>query len=407
MQTKNLNLLVVAVDFLPKVGGISTMVHHLCNALVSNGADVTLLAPSGSYIPDEFFAKYKLVVDEKSKTNIREGDAAKTEDERIQMFLQGLNEKFHFSRILLMHPFYYGFPTLMFSIKSHIPITSVFYGYELNALLVSRVPFLERINGLSHSPNSIRQRTFKIIKKSNEILAISNYTGTLVKRVKNNIVLKISGCGISQHDFERELLISPNFDRQIRIERRNILNVHNAKQPMIVFVGRLVNSKNVGLIVNALKYLPDVRFTVIGDGPELTSLKNLSEENDVDKQIFWLGEVSEEQKWTYLRAADVFVLASQELPSGQVEGFGIVLLEATAAGIPVMAANSGGMVDVVSDNVNGFLFDPMNSRELAEKIKILISDDKKSFNFVEKARNQIKTKFNWNTIASKIISNWN
>ena len=406
MQNNNHNLLVVAVDFLPNIGGISTMVHHLCNALASNMVNVTLVAPRGSYIPEEFSAKYSLFVDEESQTNIREGAAAKKEDKRIQNLLEKLYKEIPFTRILLMHPIYYGFPTLLFSMKSKIPLTTVFYGYEINVLLVSKISFLEKISGLIFSPNSVRQKTFKIIKKSNEILAISNYTGALVKKVKKDIVLKISGCGISQHDFERELLISKHFDRAERVQRRNNLNIDDANKPMLVFVGRLVKSKNVALIVDALEHLPDVRFMVIGDGPELSSLQKLAEEKGVDKQITWLGEVSEDQKWTYLRAADVFILASQELSTGQVEGFGIVLLEATAAGIPVMAAKSGGMVDVVNDNVNGFLFEPFNNQELAEKIKILISDDKKSIDFVDKARNQIRTKFNWDAVATSIVSNW-
>ncbi|MGY8913510.1 MAG: glycosyltransferase family 4 protein [Flavobacteriales bacterium] len=406
MQKNNLKVLVVAIDFLPKIGGISTMVHHFCNALVFNNIEVTLLAPSGSRIPEEYAANYKLFIDENSNTNIREGRAAKKEDDRIQHLLEKIYKELSFTRIILMHPYYYGLPTLNFSLKARIPLTSVFYGYELNALLISKRTLLEKLKGCVLS-NSIKQRTFKIIKKSNEIIAISNYTGTLVKKVKKNVVIKISGCGISQEDFHRELLISSSFDRLIRVERRNRLNINDTNKPMLIFVGRLVESKNVALIIKALKHMPEVNFAVVGDGPENTFLQQLAKERGVSNQITWLGEVSEEYKWDYLRAADVFILASQELPTGQVEGFGIVLLEATAAGVPVMAAKSGGMIDVVNDNVNGFLFDPTNEEELAEKVRILIGDDKKSYDFVANARSQIKQKFNWNTIVSSLIGDWN
>lgn len=406
MLNQNFNLMVVAVDFFPKVGGISTMVHHLCNALVDIGANVIVIAPSGSYIPDEFDAKYHLVVDSDSNITQRNGSEATKQDRRIINFFCDQHKIYSFDRVLLMHPFYYGLPAVKFSRKNKLPISSMFYGYELNALLVEKHSHFRSLLSRIMGPRSVKERAFEVIKESDEILAISNFTKKLVEKVKGHGLIRVTGCGISQNDFDREIQISPRYDQVIRKKVRHKLKIHDPNRQMVLFVGRLVASKHVDLIITALQYLPEVSLVVVGEGPELPKLKSLAEKMGVYPQVNWVGKVSENIKWQYMRAADVFILSSTEMPTGQVEGFGIVLLEASAAGAPVIASRSGGMVDVVDNDSNGLLCDPYDPRDLAEKIDYILANEDMAAKYVEGAREKIKTRFNWKTIALNMTESW-
>jgi len=145
---------------------------------------------------------------------------------------------------------------------------------------------------------------------------------------------------------------------------------------------------------------------IIGDGPLLISLQKRAAELGIDNRLTWLQDISEESKWEYLAALDVFCLLSKEIPNGQVEGFGIVLLEASAAGTPVICTRSGGMTDVVQHLRNGQVVEVDNIPALVDAFNLYFSDRHFAQRMVSSARQQILEKYNWQVIAGKLAETW-
>ena len=128
-----------------------------------------------------------------------------------------------------------------------------------------------------------------------------------------------------------------------------------------ITVGRLVKRKRVEHLIRALAR-PEcarVHLVVVGSGPELAGLKNEVNQRGLDTRVLFAGQVSEVHKWQLLQSADAYVSASMH------EGFGLVFLEAMAAGLPVITYDEGGQVDFLQDEKTGYLVDEGNEAALA------------------------------------------
>lgn len=137
----------------------------------------------------------------------------------------------------------------------------------------------------------------------------------------------------------------------------------------LIAVGRLVKRKGFEYLIRALQELPaEIRLLLIGDGPEEADLREVVSQAGVNERVAFLGYQTRERIWEYLLAADCFVLSSLH------EGLGIVVQEAMAAGLPVVATDNGGQVDLIRDGRNGLLIRPMDSAALAEAIGRIYSD---------------------------------
>ncbi len=138
----------------------------------------------------------------------------------------------------------------------------------------------------------------------------------------------------------------------------------------LVGVGRLVKRKGFHFLIKSLARLSNkkVYAIIIGEGPEKQNLKELAKRLKVSKQIHFIGFVSEEKKFQYLSNSDIYVLSSVH------EGFGIVLQEAMQVGLPIIATNNGGQVDLVENNKNGFLIKFDDKNAMRKSIEKLIND---------------------------------
>ena len=152
------------------------------------------------------------------------------------------------------------------------------------------------------------------------------------------------------------------------------------ERPTVLTVARLKERyKGHDVMIRALAAVrarvPDVRWIVIGEGPLRAELEQLARSHGVQAQTRFLGAVSDEERDRWLRRADVFAMPSR-LPGGRLagEGFGIVYLEASAYGKPVVAGNVGGAIDAVRDGETGILVDPNDASAVAEAISRLLLD---------------------------------
>ncbi|MFA5131166.1 MAG: glycosyltransferase family 4 protein [Patescibacteria group bacterium] len=152
---------------------------------------------------------------------------------------------------------------------------------------------------------------------------------------------------------------APNIDEA---ELRNLKNSYNLDgQTILLSLGRLVKRKGVDRTIEALVHIPEnikqnLRYFIAGAGPREEYLKQLVPAHCAER-ITFLGELSEEEKWAWLKLCDIFIMPSRDI-SGDFEGFGIVYLEANLCSKPVIAGNSGGVRDAVINEETGLLVDP-------------------------------------------------
>jgi phosphatidyl-myo-inositol alpha-mannosyltransferase len=140
----------------------------------------------------------------------------------------------------------------------------------------------------------------------------------------------------------------------------------------ILFVGRLEDRKGLEYLLRAYHRLKkrrvDARLIVVGDGPRRRQYRRYIGVRRI-RDVEFMGRVSDEEKARYFRSADIFCA-----PSTGQESFGIVLLEAMAAGLPIVASDIHGYKNVVQRNVQGFLVEPRNHRALAAALYTLATD---------------------------------
>jgi glycosyltransferase involved in cell wall biosynthesis len=144
-------------------------------------------------------------------------------------------------------------------------------------------------------------------------------------------------------------------------EWRRLLGQHpaSADRPSVLFVGRFYRRKRVDILLRAAALLPDVDFRIVGNGPCAPALHALARELKLDGRVAWLGDVTRGQLAAEYNRAAVFCLPSVQ------EGFGIVLLEAMAAGKPIVAARAAAIPEVAP---NAILCEPDNPEALAAAI---------------------------------------
>lgn len=154
----------------------------------------------------------------------------------------------------------------------------------------------------------------------------------------------------------------------------------------VVFVGRLIREKNLDLLIDAMRLLPEYRCLIVGDGPERERLVKIAPKNVDFKNFLEYNEVI-----SLIKSSKTFVIPSKR------EGFGISALEANACGLPVVTVKSPMNAVVEIAKKTGFIAEP-NARDLAEKIKIAIE---MSSRMKEECINFAKN-FNWDVIAKKL-----
>jgi phosphatidyl-myo-inositol dimannoside synthase len=178
-------------------------------------------------------------------------------------------------------------------------------------------------------------------------------------------------------------------------------------RPTIVTVARLEERyKGHDVLVRALALVrakvPDVQWVVIGDGSLRAGLEQQARCYGVADAIRFLGSVSDAQRDSWLRRAQLLAMPSR-LPGGGFagEGFGIVYLEAGSYGKPVVAGNVGGALDAVSDGESGLLVDPLDSVAVAEAIAALLLDPALARRLGGQGRERAQ-RFAWPAIAARV-----
>ena len=143
-----------------------------------------------------------------------------------------------------------------------------------------------------------------------------------------------------------------------------------AEKKVIVSVGRLVHRKGQDHLIKAmpeiLKVVPSAHLLLVGDGPYRDHLQKLVKEHKLDTSVTFIGRIQYKDLPMYLCAGEIFAMPSRSRLMGlEVEGLGIVYLEASACGLPVLAGDSGGAPDAVVQNKTGLVVDGTDNIKIA------------------------------------------
>ena len=151
-----------------------------------------------------------------------------------------------------------------------------------------------------------------------------------------------------------------------------------SEKKIIVSVGRLVHRKGQDVLIAAmpeiLREIPDAHLLLIGEGPYRQYLETRVKKLQLDSHVSFIGRISYRDLPRYICLGEVFAMPARSRLAGlEVEGLGIVYLEASACGLPVIAGNSGGAPDAVQEGVTGFVVDGRDAQTVAQSISELLA----------------------------------
>jgi len=174
---------------------------------------------------------------------------------------------------------------------------------------------------------------------------------------------------------------------------------------LLLSVGRLQRRKGHDLVIRALAALGEsasaFRWVVVGTGEEEPTLRRLARDLGVEERIVFAGKVSDEELPAYYAACDVFLLPNRR-EGEDIEGFGIVFLEAQATARPVIAGSTGGAPEAVADGETGILVGGTDVEELAEALRRLAGSEELRRRLGEAGRRRVREEFSWERSASVV-----
>jgi phosphatidyl-myo-inositol dimannoside synthase len=186
------------------------------------------------------------------------------------------------------------------------------------------------------------------------------------------------------------------------------------EKKIVLFVGRLAPRKGVKefvekSLVHIVQKMPGVHFLIVGDNPKdsLTHRDDMRSQIEraisacqLEEHVQWLGALSDDELVKVYNLCDVLVLPILKMKD-DVEGFGIVALEAAAAAKPVVATSVGGVPDAVEDGKSGIVIDSDDYESMSQSIVTLLKDEKARLSLGEYARNRVRNRFDWDRIVAQ------
>ncbi|MBI5681012.1 MAG: glycosyltransferase [Methanobacterium sp.] len=192
--------------------------------------------------------------------------------------------------------------------------------------------------------------------------------------------------------------------RFIPLKNRKIRNYYgvNDKDILILFVGYLDTFKGVFELMNSFheinKKNVNVKLMIVGEGPKNNELKKIASRLCLETHVIFAGKISPSDIHEYYQSSDIFVLPSH------TEGTPLVVIEAMACGLPIVASNVGGIPEIVINNKNGFIITPQNEIELISKVQILVKNQSLRNKFADKSIEIINTEFDNDIKVEKLIN---
>jgi phosphatidylinositol alpha-1,6-mannosyltransferase len=225
---------------------------------------------------------------------------------------------------------------------------------------------------------------------ASRVTAISRFTGRVVRTaVPQPVPVSLLPPGVDTERFR------PDVDGQPVRARYQLFD-----RPVVAGVSRLVRRKGQDVLIRAMatirRRVPDAVLLVVGDGPDRERLRALADSQAPQHSVVFAGAVSDADLPSLYAAADVFAMPCRSRLAGlEVEGFGIVFLEAAASGRPVVAGDSGGAAEAVVDGETGLVVDGRHVGAVAEATAALLQDPVRAAAMGKSARARAERLFQW------------
>ena len=180
----------------------------------------------------------------------------------------------------------------------------------------------------------------------------------------------------------------------------------NARQ--IIFIGRLIVQKGVACLLDAFSTVlnkdPTVSLLIIGNGPELGSLKKQAAELDISSNVFFQGGIQHEEVATCLQSSTIAVFPYQKTKQSGEEGFGLVLVEALGCGCAVIASRQPAIMEIIEDNQTGLLIDEGDPQAISLSILELLNNPVQRNLLAERGRTYVLKRFDWAQVGQSYTS---
>lgn len=337
MSTSKPNIVIVTSEFPPQPGGIGNHAFNLALHLSNQGHAVRVIA------------------DQRSKTGIEETDfdkalpfpveRIKLYDLRFVMYLKRVLLTFKFSRSAT-----HCIATGKFSLWN-VAFCSFFFKRKTIAVVHG--------TEVNFKSSLLRKSINFSLKRFDEIVAVSNYTKNLITHLNKDVVVIPNGITTSEWK---------NSKNKIELQG----------QPVLTTVGRVSSRKGQLNVIKQLpelvKQFPELHYHCVGIPTEADAFMKVAESLKVASYITFHGSVDDNKLKQSLDATDIFVMLSTESATGDVEGFGIAILEANAMGIPAIGSKGCGIEDAINPGKSGILIDVNNTVEFTEGINQIIQN---------------------------------
>lgn len=234
-----------------------------------------------------------------------------------------------------------------------------------------------------------------ILRHSDVLITVSNFTKSKIEQefiIEDSIY--IIPPGINYNMFRGSLKTKP------------------ASGPLegqitLLTVARLVPRKGIDNVIRVLPDLiesyPKLNYRVIGDGDDMSRLKNIARKNEVCDSVHFYGYISDDELYRQYNDSDIFVMPNRQV-GNSIEGFGIVFLEANCTGLPVIGGHEGGSKDAIINGETGILVDPNDLSTIEQSIRSLINDPELRESLGEKGRERVLNNFLWDHIAEDFVN---
>jgi phosphatidylinositol alpha-1,6-mannosyltransferase len=178
-------------------------------------------------------------------------------------------------------------------------------------------------------------------------------------------------------------------------------------RPVIVCVSRLVPRKGQDMLIRALpevrRRVPDAALLIVSGGPYGDPLRRLARATGVAEHVVFTGEITWPELPSHFAAGDVFAMPCRTRRAGlDVEGLGMVYLEASAVGLPVLAGDSGGAPDAVIEGSTGYVVDGRDVAAIADRLATLLADPALRRRMGEAGREWVDAHWRWEILAERM-----
>ncbi len=350
--------------FLPKVDGIVTRLTKTIEFLTKNGDEVIVFCPEGcpntyqgatiigvAAMPLPLYPELKL------------GLPGPAVSDKLEEFKPDL--------IHVVNPAVLGLGGIWLAKTNNIPLIASYHTHLPKYLEHYGMGMLEPL-------------LWELLKAAHNQALLNLCTSTAM-------VNELEDKGIQRTALWQRGVDTENFKPELRSEkmREKLFGKHNNSDSLLIYVGRLSAEKQIERIKPVLDNIPGACLALVGDGPYRGQLEKIFEKTKTN----FVGYLSGEELASAYASGDIFLFPSS------TETLGLVLLEAMAAGCPVIGANKGGIPDIINNGVNGCLYDPdekdNGERSLIEATKKILVDKNKKEAMRKEARKEAE-KWDWN-----------